>query len=84
MQNIQVAWNGHTSQIAIDKDNQNFQFFDSYAAEDLYNGATRYKGVQFHFHHHSEHSVDGKYHDLEMHTVHLGVKDKKGANPGNV
>lgn len=24
------------------------------------------------------------YHDLEMHTVHLGVKDDKGANPGNV
>tara|TARA_B110000285_G_C14946026_1_gene524363 strand:- start:474 stop:683 length:210 start_codon:yes stop_codon:yes gene_type:complete len=50
----------------------------------LYNGATRYKGVQFHFHHHSEHSIDGKYMDLEMHTVHLGVKDEKGKNPGNV
>ena len=50
----------------------------------MYNGATRYKGVQFHFHHHSEHSIDGKYMDLEMHTVHLGVKDDKGSNPGNV
>jgi hypothetical protein len=43
--NISIGWNGHTSQIAIDKADQNFQFFDSFAAEDLYNGATRYKGV---------------------------------------
>jgi len=50
----------------------------------LYNGGTRYKGVQFHFHHHSEHSIDGEYMDLEMHTVHLGVKDARGSNPGNV
>ena len=30
-----------------------------------------FTGAQFHFHHGSEHTVEGKRHDLEMHTVHL-------------
>ena len=35
-------------------------------------GATStFDGVQFHFHHGSEHTIDGKRFDLEMHTVHL-------------
>ena len=30
-----------------------------------------FDGIQFHFHHGSEHTVNGKRHDLEMHSVHL-------------
>ena len=30
-----------------------------------------WNGAQFHFHAGSEHTVDGKRHDLEMHTVHF-------------
>jgi carbonic anhydrase len=37
----------------------------------MYKASERYHGLQFHFHHKSEHTVDGKYRDLEMHTVHL-------------
>lgn len=37
----------------------------------------RFEGVQFHFHHKSEHTVDGKYMDLEMHTVHLPIDGPK-------
>lgn len=36
-----------------------------------YNASERYHGLQFHFHHGSEHTVEGKRQDLEMHTVHL-------------
>lgn len=39
-----------------------------------------FEAAQFHFHSPSEHTFDGKYHDLEMHTVHL---DKvEGADHG--
>jgi carbonic anhydrase len=37
-------------------------------------GPDKFIGVQFHFHAGSEHTVDGKRHDLEMHTVHLPVE----------
>jgi len=30
-----------------------------------------FNGIQFHFHNGAEHTIDGKRHDLEMHTVHL-------------
>lgn len=29
-----------------------------------------YEPIQLHFHSPSEHTVEGKYHDLEMHIVH--------------
>ena len=32
----------------------------------------------------SEHTIDGKHTDLEMHIVHMGEKDYKGRNPGDV
>ena len=35
-------------------------------------------GVQFHFHHGSEHTIDGERHDLEMHTVHVPDEGAKG------
>lgn len=32
----------------------------------------------------SEHTIDGKHKDLEMHIVHMGEKDYKGKHPGDV
>jgi len=34
--------------------------------------------AQFHFHAPSEHTIDGKHHDLEMHIVHLFDNDPDG------
>lgn len=46
-----------------------------------YDAATdEFNAVQFHFHHPSEHTVNGKYYDLEMHTVHLAKKVNDTAN----
>ena len=42
----------------------------SQIAKESYSAPERFNGVQFHFHHLSEHTIDSKYYDLEMHTVH--------------
>ena len=68
---IEPKWNGHTHQTPINKNGQNLQMFESRYPAEKWDGPTRFEGVQFHFHHPSEHSVDGKLHDLEVHTVHL-------------
>lgn len=47
------------------------QTFNSLFVKKQYGGSTRFTGVQFHFHSGSEHTIDGKRQDLEMHTVHL-------------
>jgi len=54
------------------------QGFNSYHASRTYGGDTRYSGLQFHFHHQSEHTVDGEHMDLEMHTVHYPNEAKNG------
>jgi carbonic anhydrase len=48
--------------------------FTSTVARDVYGGTKNYNGVQFHFHAGSEHTVDGKRMDLEMHTVHTAAE----------
>jgi len=45
--------------------------FESQHAKDFYGANERYSGKQFHFHHGSEHTINGIRQDLEMHTVHL-------------
>lgn len=61
------------------------QTFYSNLAQDTYGSPRRYNGIQFHFHTLSEHTVNGKYMDLEMHTVHLpydGDKEIKKYDKG--
>ena len=61
------------------------QTFHSNIARSRFRGNDRFTGVQFHFHHGSEHTIDGKRHDLEMHTVHLAkevINDVKYAAMG--
>jgi carbonic anhydrase len=36
--------------------------------------------LQFHFHAKSEHTIDGRRYDLEMHTVHLAGEGAKAAS----
>ena len=74
---IPVVWNGHTSQTAVNKEGQDLQKFTSQISKDKFGGGTRFNGVQFHFHHGSEHTIDGERYDLEMHTVHL-AEDQSG------
>jgi len=45
--------------------------FESQHGKNYYGANERYSGAQFHFHHGSEHTINGMRQDLEMHTVHL-------------
>ena len=74
---VEINWNGHTSQVDISKEGQNTQTITSEQAKALGMSGT-FNGVQFHFHAGSEHTVDGKRQDLEMHTVHLPVATTSG------
>ncbi len=58
---LSVVNNGHTIQVNYDKGSQ------------LEVDGTKYDLLQFHFHAHSEHTVDGKSSPLEMHMVHASA-----------
>ncbi|MFB5681364.1 carbonic anhydrase [Paenibacillus terreus] len=69
--------NGHTIQVTL-KDNKNYIMLDG----------TKFTLAQFHFHHPSEHQIDGQKADMELHFVHksedgktavLGVLIKNGS-----
>ena len=40
-------------------------------------GPYTYSALQFHFHSHSEHLINGSYYDLEMHIVHYNAEIDK-------
>ena len=52
--------------------------FTSQLAEAVFGADTEFKAQQFHFHAGSELTVDGKRHDLEMHTVHYPTTTENG------
>ena len=45
-------------------------FFESNIGKKLYDLPTNYRAVEAHFHLHSEHTIDKKQFDFEMHVVH--------------
>lgn len=57
-------------------------FFESQHSVDVIGGNLKYNAAQFHFHAKSEHTIDGKRFDLEMHTVH--VADEKKTNEDGI
>ena len=59
---VTVANTGHTIQYAYDPGSK------------VVVGDHAYELVQFHFHVHSEHAVDGAYHEMELHLVHRDVE----------
>ena len=56
-------------------------FSSTYSSKWL-DGSQTYSGLQFHFHHGSEHTIDGKRHDLEMHTVHIANDAQRAKDSG--
>ena len=55
----------------FEKDNNNFMKTSTISLFDSHIPVATLHGAQFHFHAPSEHSIDGKLLDLEMHIVHL-------------
>lgn len=68
---------GKTIQIDIPKDDQAKNYFTTEHVPDIRKGGDKFTAVQFHFHAKSEHTIDGKRYDMEMHIVHL-VNEEKG------
>lgn len=70
----------------MSEDDTKKQFFKTQTPAQAYGGPDLYSPVQFHFHAKSEHTIDGKRFDLEMHTVHLpeGYADYIGQDPPQV
>lgn len=52
-------------------------FFESQHAVDVIQGNKKFNAAQFHFHAKSEHTINGRRFDLEMHTVHLAEESKE-------
>jgi carbonic anhydrase len=63
-------FNGHTSQVNLDAANGS-SMFTSKIAEQIFGADNEFSASQFHFHSGSEHTIDNKRFDLEMHTVHF-------------
>jgi carbonic anhydrase len=57
-------------------------FFRSHYAKTVLGMSEEFEVLEFHFHHKSEHTIEGVHYDLEMHIVHIGVgtdaEKKKG------
>lgn len=69
---IKIEWkNAMTTQVAVNKEGQDVQRIVSRYSKERLGASDTFDGVQFHFHAGSEHTIDGKRYDLEMHTVHL-------------
>ena len=69
--NVQNTNNGHTTQVGVKPtETGNVNMFSSSVSQDVYGGPEVFDAQQFHFHSGSEHTIDGKRFDLEMHTVH--------------
>ena len=65
---VEVKWKDDMCTYVALEDGPNV--FTSNIASSVFGATKSFSGVQFHFHAGSEHTVDGKRHDLEMHTVH--------------
>jgi carbonic anhydrase len=50
--------------------------FTSNIASSVFGASKSFSALQFHFHAGSEHTVNGKRHDLELHTVHVPADGK--------
>lgn len=75
-----IDWQTNTVRIELEEIESLDNFFVSSVAKKHYNSTeTRFDAIEFHFHSPSEHTLNGKYYDLEMHLVHK----RKNADPKN-
>merc|ERR1719375_1963757 len=71
-----VTNKGKTIQIDIPKDDYTNNYFMTEHVPEVRKGSDKFTAVQFHFHAKSEHTIDGKRYDMEMHIVHVAIEGK--------
>jgi carbonic anhydrase len=67
--NPTIEWMHVTSKLIFDKNDVNF--FSSYYSESEFGTDRLWQGAELHWHHPSEHTIEGKHYDLELHVLHL-------------
>ena len=69
--NIKIQWARTGIKVNLDDDKQRDNWFRSDLADSLFNARSQqFTAKQFLFHTPSEHTINGKYYDLEMQIVH--------------
>ena len=62
------------------EENEDVQFLQSALAQEVFGATTdKFAPVSFKFHYPSEHTVDGKRYDLEMHIDHVPLDEPEGS-----
>mmetsp|Transcript_35901 Transcript_35901/g.55120 ORF Transcript_35901/g.55120 Transcript_35901/m.55120 type:complete len:145 (+) Transcript_35901:171-605(+) len=62
-------------------DDPDMSYYNSQVQVDIYGAPTpRFRPIQFHFHHPSEHTVNGEHIELEMHIIHKAAEWNTGDN----
>ena len=64
----EVAWVGDTTKVTL---NDGPNMFTSKIGTTIFGANPQWNAAQFHFHAGSEHTIDNRRYDFEMHTVHL-------------
>lgn len=62
-EDVEIHWKEHATKVLL-KDGPNY--FSSGLAKDIYGGNKLYRAAGFQFRHGSEHTINGRKHDLEM------------------
>lgn len=70
----EVKWDGHTSKVDFKKEDKP-NFFTSEHSYNVRRTASWWQARQFHWHAQSEHTIDGKRFDFELHVVHYAKGD---------
>lgn len=83
MDDATVKMKGYTVQINFKEAQSQDNYFESRYLSDNLKGPQKYNAAQFHFHAGSEHTIDGRRYDLEMHTVHLPPEGQETTSDPN-
>lgn len=80
IKNKQVIWTGNTIKVPVEDASITYktQFFSSKYAQLILGADDRFNAAQFHFHSASEHTINNKRFDFEMHVVHMANTIKNG------
>lgn len=82
---IQLTWAKNTMKVKVHPTEVENNFFNSHLAEHMFGAKSmRFEAAQFHWHSPSEHTIDGKHFDLEIHVVHtqkMNATEDEDGNP---
>lgn len=81
---LKMAWAKNTQKVKIHETEQKLNSFTSHLAETLFGSkGNKFEALQLHFHTPSEHTIDGKHGDFEIHIVHKMIMNQTVDEEGN-